>query len=126
MNENKFEYTYSALSEEEKKKIESIAKKYRDEKAPISPLERIRKLDKKIQNTATMSALIAGIVGCLIFGGGLALVLEFKKIVIGIVLMVIGCVPMAAAYPTYNFFFQRGKKKYGEEILRLSEEILKK
>ena len=45
-------------------------------------------------------------------------------LIIPIVLMVIGSVPMAIAYPVYKFALNKGKAKYGNEILRLSEELL--
>ena len=52
------------------------------------------------------------------------MILEWNIWIWGIVLMAIGIVPMAIAYPVYKFSLNKGKAKYGEEILRLSEELL--
>ena len=46
------------------------------------------------------------------------------KIVLGIILSILGAPPIAFAYPVYNTMIRRGKQKYGEEIVRLSDEIL--
>ena len=128
MSDNKeiFEYTYSAPTEEEKKQIESIRREYLGEGKTLSPFEKLKKLNGKVKNTATIVALIFGIVGCLVFGLGLTMVLEWQIWVYGIVLMVVGIIPMAVAYPAYNLTLNRGKKKYGEEILQLSNELLNK
>ena len=123
---NTFEYTYSAPTEAEKKQIESIRRQYVAQGKVESKIDRVRRLDGKVKNTATCVSLILGIVGCLTFGLGLTMVLEWKVWLWGVVLMAIGCVPMLLAYPVYIWLFARGKKKYGDEILRLSEEILKK
>lgn len=60
----------------------------------------------------------------LLFGAGMSLSLSFSRYAAGIVLSLVGILPMAAAMPLYKFVLGRGRKKYGEEILRLSEELL--
>ena len=128
MSDNKeiFEYTYSAPTEEEKKQIESIRREYLGEGKTLSPFEKLKKLNAKVKDTATIVALIFGIVGCLVFGLGLTMVLEWQIWILGVVLMTIGTIPMLIAYPAYNLTLSRGKKKYGKEILELTEELLKK
>ena len=84
----------------------------------------LRRLHNSIVNTARLVALILGIAGTLIFGGGMALVMEFSQLAFGIVVAVIGIIPMALAYPVYKLIFKSKKKKYGDEILRLSNELL--
>lgn len=128
MSDNKeiFEYTYSAPTEEEKKQIESIRREYLGEGKTLSPFEKLKKLNAKVKDTATIVALIFGIVGCLVFGLGLTMVLEWQIWIWGVVLMAVGTIPMLIAYPAYNLTLSRGKKKYGKEILELTEELLKK
>ncbi len=127
MSDNKrevFEYTYSAPTEAEKRQIENIRSHY----APSNPtsFERLKYLDAKVKNTATIVSLVLGVIGCLIFGCGLAFVLEFNEWLIGIILMAVGIVPMGLAYPAYNHELKKGKEKYGEEILKISDELLNK
>ena len=124
---NTFEYTYSAPTEEEKKQIASIRRQYETSlESGESKVERIKYLDAKVRNTANITALALGIIGCLIFGLGLTMVLEWKRLLWGIVVMSVGCIPTILAYPVHQWLFKKGKKKYGEEILRLSEELLSK
>ena len=123
---NKFEYTYAAPSETERKEIESIRRQYEDRKdTPESKLERLRKLDSFVKNSATCLSLILGVVGLLTFGLGLTMILEWAKYVWGVIVAIVGLVPLCAAYPVYLFVLKRNKKKYSAEILQLSEELLK-
>ena len=87
-------------------------------------IERLRRLDGLVKNTAIIWSLVLGVLGCLIFGLGLTMILEWDILLWGIILMVIGSVPMAIAYPVYKLALNKGKAKYGDEILRLSEELL--
>lgn len=122
---NTFEYSYYSPTEQERKQIESIRKQYiKNPEKNESKLDRLKKLNSKVISTATMVALIFGIVGCLIFGLGLTMVLEWNLFLWGIIVMLVGAFPMSIAYPLYNFTLKKGKFKYGEEILKLSEELL--
>ena len=119
----KFNYTYSAPTETERKEIENIKKRY-ETPTGESKFERIRRLDAKVKNGANIAAIAVGIIGCLIFGAGMALAIEFEKLVIGIIVSAVGIAPIVAAYPLYNFVLHKNKKKYGAEILKLSQELL--
>ena len=121
---NKFNFKYTAPTEEERKEIDSIRRKYSPVEQSETKLERLRKLDKIVKNTAIIWSLCLGIIGCLIFGFGLTMILEWGIFGWGIALMVIGSVPMAIAYPVYKMVLKKYKDAYGEEILRLSEELL--
>ena len=121
---NQFNYKYTAPTEEERKEIDSIRRQYAPQEKTETKLERLRRLDSLVKNTAIIWSLVLGVFGCLIFGIGLTMVLEWSILLWGIVLMVIGSVPMAIAFPVYNKLLKKGKAKYGDEILRLSEELL--
>ena len=129
MNDNKknvFEYTYSSPTEYEKRQIESIRQKYADESKTEPALERLKRFDAKVRNTANCVAIIFGVVGCLIFGTGLTMMLEWQMWTFGIIVMALGSLPMLLAYPAHNIAFKKGKKKYGDEILKLSDKLLNK
>lgn len=117
-------YSYSAPTEDERREVESIRKKYLVPERENDKLTRLRKLNARVKNTAMCVSLSVGIVGLLLFGGGMSLTLMQGNYVWGIILSLIGIVPIAIAHPVYNALLKRGKKKYGEEILRLSGEIL--
>ena len=121
---NKFSYTYSAPTEAERREIESIRRQYKEENNEENKLARLKKLHSGVIGRATVVSLVFGVVGLLIFGLGMSLVLEFQMTVVGIIVSMVGVVPIILAYPIYNVIMNRGKKKYGEEILRLSKELL--
>lgn len=121
---NQFNFKYTAPSQEERKEIDSIRRQYAPKEQTETKLERLRRLDGLVKNTAIIWSLVLGVVGTLIFGLGLTMILEWSIWLWGIVLMVIGSIPISIAYPVYKFTLNKGKAKYGEEILRLSEELL--
>lgn len=123
---DKFEYNYSAPTEAERKEIDSIRRQYETRvDSEQSKLERIRELDKRVKNGAMITSLTVGIIGTLIFGTGLSMVLEFGQAFLGVIISVVGVIPMIIAYPLYKGVLKKNKKKFGEEILRLSKELLK-
>lgn len=121
---NQFDFRYTAPNEEERKEIDSIRRQYCPQEQTETKLERLRRLDSLVKNTALIWSLCLGVIGALIFGLGLTMILEWNIWLGGIVLMAIGSIPMAIAYPVYKLALNKGKAKYGEEILRLSEELL--
>ena len=118
------EYTYYAPTEKERQEAEHIRRIYLSEKK-TDKLSRMRELDKKVKTPPMIWSLSLGIIGTLIFGGGLAVIMEFDKLIIGSVLGLAGLIPIAIAYPVYKKILEKGKKKYGAEILTLADEILK-
>ena len=125
--QTKFEFNYSAPSEQERKEIESIRRQYttvtetKDDK-----LFRLRKLNSYVNNSATIIGLVFGVIGLLIFGLGMTMVLEWSLVLWGVIVGAVGVIPMAIAYPVYKAVYKKNKLKYGEEILALSNELLGK
>ena len=124
MNKNEFEYSYVAPTEAERREIEKIKRQYEGKTEKEIKLERIRRLDSFVQNFSMTLSLIVGVMGTLIFGLGLSMILVWSITVFGIIVCIVGAVPVAAAYPIFLVTMKRNKEKYGEEILRLSEELL--
>lgn len=118
----KFEYTYSATRQEE---IEKIRKKYlpkEDDK-----MELLRKLDRDVTKPGTIWSIIIGMIGCLIFGLGLCCILVWADtlFVIGIIVGVIGLAIMGAAVPIYRKITESQKERLAPQILALTEELSK-
>ena len=125
MSEKKrFEYTYTAPTEQERREAEEIRKRYAPITEQESKLAQLKSLDAKVKKAPMIWALTLGILGTLIFGGGLSIILETEMLIVGMVVSVVGLVPITLAYFVHRYLMERGKKKYGAEILRLSEEIL--
>lgn len=121
---NKFEFSYSAPTEQERKEIEYIKNQYETHNNNNSKLNRLRKLDKKVNNIPTCIALVFGIIGMLVFGLGLTMVLEWNLMVLGILIGIIGAGLMLVAYFSYRIVYKKLKEKYSNEIINLSKELL--
>ena len=122
MENNTFNYNYSATRNKE---VESIRRKYMPHEE--SKLERLKKLDLRVQMAGTIESLCFGIVGVLVFGIGMCFFLDVfaGAAWLTALLMVLGTVMMIPAYPIYRKIAKRTKKELTPEILRLSEEIMK-
>ena len=122
MENNTFSYNYSAARNKE---VESIRRKYMPHEE--SKLERLKKLDLRVQMAGTIESLCFGIVGVLVFGVGLCFFLDVFEggTWLTALLMVLGTIIMIPAYPIYRRITRKTKAELTPEILRLSEEIMK-
>ena len=124
-----FEYNYSAKEQAE---IKRIREKYEAPRTE-SKLEQLRRLDAGVTQKASAWALVVGMVGALVMGGGMSLVMTNLgdklglpyAMAIGVVLGVIGLVGVALAYPLYNRVVAKERERIAPEILRLTEELMK-
>lgn len=117
-----FSYTYSSKQQEE---IKKIRQKYMPHEE--SKMEQLRKLDQSASQKGTVVSLAIGILSTLIFGVGLCCTMVWKEYFIsGIFIGIIGMIGMAMSYPIYQAITSKQRKKLAPEILRLSEELLKK
>ena len=127
-NQETFTYTYSAQQQEE---IKRIRKKY---SAPEeNKMDQLRRLDQRATQKAQRWSLVLGIVGALIMGSGMSLVMTdigemiglLNSLIPGIVIGVIGMIPVILAYPTYNRVLKKERERIAPEILRLTDELMK-
>ena len=128
MENNSFEYTYSAQQQQE---VERIRKKYLPKEE--SKMDQLRKLHGIPTQKAQSVSLAVGIIGALIMGAGMSLVmtdlasaLGSLAMVIGIVVGVVGMVLVALAYPIYIRVLTREREKIAPEILKLTDELMAK
>lgn len=127
-NQETFTYTYSAQQQEE---VQNIRKKYLPPEE--DKMERLRKLHNSATQKAQVWALVLGVVGALIMGTGMSLVMTDigaavglnNALIPGIVIGIIGMIPVALAYPTYNRVLKKERQRIAPEILRLSDELMK-
>lgn len=126
MGDNKFEYKYTAPTQEERLEIEDIRRNYIPKDEKNTQLVILRKMDRKVQNLPTLIGLCIGITFCLVFGLGLTMCLEWDLIVGGIFVMFIGLVPMILNPMIVSRATTYLKDKYKEDILRISDELLNK
>ncbi len=127
-----FRYTYSAKDQAE---IQSIRKKYEMTTEQEDKMVQLRRLDASVSSKATTAALVVGIIGALILGLGMSLAMSDLSemlgihrdvgMLLGIVIGVVGIVPVCLAYPLYNRTIKKEREKIAPEILRLSDELMK-
>lgn len=127
-----FSYTYSAREQAE---IRKIREKYTQKEREEDKMERLRRLDAKVTQKAQAVSLVLGIVGVLVLGFGMSLVMSdlgdilgaYKDMAmpLGIIIGVIGCIPVSLSYPIYNLTVKHERKKIAPEIIRLTDELMK-
>jgi len=127
MENNSFEYTYSA---QQKKEVEAIRKKYLPKEE--DKMEQLRKLHSIPTQKAQAASIAIGVVGTLVLGTGMSLcmtdlgaVLGNYAMVAGVVLGLCGMVLVAMAYPVYNKVLKTERARIAPDILRLTDELLK-
>lgn len=123
-NEDKFNYVYSAPTESERREIESIKKQYMPTSEKEDKLEILRKLNQRVTQPPIIIGIAIGITGTLIMGLGMTMVLEWNIVVWGAIIGIIGVAIAATAYPIYKAILKRNKKRYGQQIIDLSNELL--
>ena len=122
MENNVFNYRYSAT---QNKEVERIRERYLPKEE--SKLDTLRRLDRRVQGAGTLTGLIVGIAGCLLFGIGMCYGLDvFAGADIWTLLFcILGAAVMLPAYPLYRLIAKKTRDDLTPEILRLSEEIMK-
>ena len=97
-------------------------------------LDALRELDAKVKRPANVFAYTFGSISAIVMGAGMSLVMTdigatigiASAMVPGIAIGVIGLGMAILTYPIYKGILNSRRKKYGNEILRLSEKIINK
>lgn len=128
--DSSFQYTYSAKEQDE---IRRIREKYQSKEE--DGISKLRKMDARVSQKATVVSLVLGILGALVMGTGMSLVMTDLGVILGLTGVVgmviggfiglIGIILVALAYPVYNKVLKKEREKIASEILRLTEELLK-
>ena len=115
-----FSYTYSAPANQE---VLNIRRKYLPQEE--SKLDELKRLDRTVQNSGVMEALIVGVVGCLIFGVGMCFGLGVFGTVTwpAVIFGLIGTVGMIFAYPVNRKCYNKAKNVHLPRILELAAEL---
>ena len=101
------------------------------EKTP-SEFDALRELDAKVKRPANVFAYAFGSISAIVMGAGMSLVMTdigatigiTSALVPGIAIGVVGLGMALLTYPIYKGILNSRKKKYGAEILKLSEKIM--
>ena len=118
-NGESFSYTYSAKQQEE---VKNIRERYTPAKE--NKMEQLRKLDQSVKQSGVIPSLTVGIIGSLIMGFGMACVMEFDIIILGLIFGLIGMIGMIIAYPFYKSTTEKKRKELMPKIIELSDELM--
>lgn len=121
MNKNEQEYL-----------VQKIRTQYTEKE--YTQLDELKKLDRKVKKPVTIFSYILGSIGAIVMGSGMSLVMTDlgstlgmeKAMIPGIVIGVIGMALAIVNYPLYKKLMNNRRKKYADEIIALSDEIINK
>lgn len=96
-------------------------------------LDTLKALDGKVKRPANVFAYVCGSIGALIMGTGMSIVMTdigatlgmADPMVPGIVIGVVGLLLAVGNYPAYKAILTARRKKYAEQIIALSDKIVK-
>ena len=111
---------------------QKIRTQYMEKKS--TELDALREMDAKVKRPANVFAYVFGSISAIVMGSGMSLVMTdigatlgiASAMVPGIAIGVVGLGMALINYPMYKGILGSRKKKYGAEILKLSDKIMNK
>ena len=108
-----------------------VAEKIASEYAPksTSKIVALRKLDRLAKRNAEIFAYTFGIISSLVMGTGMSFAMgviggnTFTSVLVGVIIGLVGIAGVSVNYPIYKKLLNKGKNKYGSDIIRLAKEI---
>lgn len=96
-------------------------------------LDELRTLDAKVKRPANVFAYVFGSISAIIMGAGMSLVMTDigsyigmeSPMVPGIIVGVIGMIMAIINYPVYKKILSGRRNKYADEVMALSDKIMK-
>ena len=112
--------------DKERKIVEKIRQNYVQKTNRQTKLEELKNLDKKVKIPARVFAYIFGATGALVLGTGMCLAMEVigNLMPLGIAIGLVGIVMVCITYPSYKKILASRKKKYANDIIAKSNELL--
>ena len=97
-------------------------------------LDELKALDAKVKRPANVFAYVYGSISAVVMGAGMSLVMSdlgsilgiANAMIPGIVIGVVGLAMALTTYPIYKRVLSSRKRKYADQILKLSEKIMGK
>ena len=110
--------------------VQKIRTQYTEKE--YTELDELKELDKRVKRPANIFAYIFGSIGSIIMGSGMSLVMTDigttigieNAMVPGIIIGILGMAMAIVNYPIYKNILDSRKKKYAEQILKLSEKLI--
>jgi len=119
-----------------KKEQEFLVQKIRTQytEKEYSELDALKKLDAKVKRPANVFAYVFGSIAVITLGSGMSLVMTdigeilqmSNTMTTGIIVGIIGLLMALVNYPIYKKILGARRKKYADEVLKLSDKIMEK
>ena len=111
--------------------VQKIRTQYTEKES--TQLDALKALDAKVKRPVNVFAYVFGSISAIIMGSGMSLVMTDisqvvgieNPMVTGIVIGVVGMILALINYPMYKKMLSSRKNKYADQILKLSDEIMK-
>lgn len=113
--------TFNTL-EKDTNQVEKIRRQYLEKEE--NKIELLKKLDDRVKAPGKIVAICLGIIGALVMGGGMAMIMEWSNMTVGLALGIPGMIVALLAYPVYELITNKRKKKYAAEVMSLSNEVV--
>lgn len=109
-----------------KEEVQFIRSQYEAKSEQQTKTDALCALDRKVRRPAAIAAYVIGAVGTLVLGTGMCLAMKVigDLMPLGIAIGVVGIAIVCANYFVYKKILERRKKKYADQIIALSDEIL--
>lgn len=108
---------------QEKSKANSIRNQYLSRE--VNKMEKLKELDSKVKRPGKITAGILGIGGALLLGAGMSNIMVWNAMQPGLVMGIPGLIIALLSYPAYTLITNGRKKKYADQIMKLSDELIK-
>lgn len=111
--------------------VQKIRTQYTEKES--TQLDALKKLDAKVSRPANVFAYVFGCIAALIMGSGMSLVMTdigetlgvAEPIVPGVIIGVVGMIMAIVNYPVFKGILASRRKKYADEVIALSNKIMK-
>lgn len=113
---------YNPLKEDAAK-AEAIRRRYMEK--GTTKLDQLQALDVKVKTPGTVLASMLGIIGSLVMGAGMSNIMVWDNMTVGLALGIPGLLLLCLAWPVYKVVTGSRRKKYAQQVMELSGEIIK-
>ena len=111
--------------------VEKIRSQYTE--AEHTDLDTLKALDAKVKKPANVFGYTYGSTGAVIMGAGMSLVMTDigtmlgmgETLIPGIAVGIVGLIMSCTTYPIYKKLLTSRKKKYADQIIELSDRVMK-
>ena len=114
--ENRATYRYTA---DEQREMDALRRRYTFA-TPEDDLAALQRIDSEVTRRATIKAVVLGVAGTLVFGGGLSMVLVSDLMGPGIAVGCLGIAVMASMPALHGWLIRRERKKAAPRVAALA------